>query len=119
MKTLLFLSIAATGALLFQEAAVQVAPQEHVGKLPDGGFLLNSGWTIRPAGQQVPVSTFPMSAALSTNGKYLLVMNAGYDPPSISVIDIAKKTEIGRTRLPDCWLGLTVAPSGDKVYVGG
>ena len=96
----------------------QSAP-EKVGPLPDGGFLLNSGWTIRPAGQQVPLGTFPMSAAVSGNGKYLLVMNAGYDPPTISVIDVAKKTELGRTRLPDCWLGLTIAPGGDKVYVGG
>src|SRR3954447_271838 len=119
MKTLLFLSIAATGALLFQEAAVQVAPQEHVGKLPDGGFLLNSGWTIRPAGDQVPVETFPMSAAVSNNGKYLLVLNAGYNPPSISVIDIASKHEIGRTPIPDGWLGLAISPKGNAAYVGG
>jgi DNA-binding beta-propeller fold protein YncE len=118
MKIFLFLAVAAAG-LLLQEAVSQKAPHEQVGPLPGGGFLLNSGWAIRPVGDQVPVDTFPISTALSKNGKYLLVMNAGYNPPSISVIDIAQKHEIGRTPLPDAWLGLTIAPKGDLVYVGG
>ena len=119
MKLLVTGIAALTGLVMMQNTVSQQSAREKVGPLPDGGFLLNSGWTIRPAGQQVPLGTFPMSTALSANGKFLLVMNAGYDPPSISIIDIKKKTEIGRTPVPDCWLGLTVAPAGDLVYVGG
>ncbi len=119
MRSLTFLISALAGLLFTQDAGLQKAPQERVGPLADGGFLLNSGWTIRPAGQQVPVDTFPMSSAVSEGGKYLLVMNAGYNPPSISVINIAEKHEVGRTPLPDCWLGLTVAPRNHLVYVGG
>ncbi len=118
MKSLLFVAAAAAGALFVQDAGQKPA-QMRVGPLPDGGFLLNSGWTIRPAGQQVPVDTFPMSTALSNDGKYLLVLNGGYNPPSISVIDIAQKREVGRTPLPDAWLGLTVSPKDNLVYVGG
>ena len=40
---------------------------------------------LSPAGRQVPLDTFPMSSALSPDGKYLLVLNGGYNPPSISV----------------------------------
>lgn len=118
MKTFLFLLLTAGGLLVFQTPERQPAPK-RVGKLPDGGFLLNSGWVLRPAGQQVPVDTLPMSTAVSSNGKYLLVLNGGYNPPSISVIDVAAKKELSRTPMPDCWLGLTVAPNSDKVYVGG
>jgi DNA-binding beta-propeller fold protein YncE len=107
----------ALGGLLVLHS--QNSKPERVGPLPDGGFLLNSGWAIRPAGQQVPVDTFPMSTAVSPNGKYLLVLNGGYNPPSISVIDIAARKEVGRTSLPDAWLGLRFAPAGNKVYVGG
>ncbi len=103
--------------LLFAAGAFALPPR-HVGKLPDGGFLLNTGWTIRPAGDQVPVDTLPMSTALSADGKYLLVLNAGYHPPSVSVIDVAGKREVSRFKLPDAWLGLTVA-SGNRVFVGG
>ncbi|MDQ6665081.1 MAG: hypothetical protein M3Z23_11880, partial [Acidobacteriota bacterium] len=67
----------------------QPAPREHVGPLPSGGFLLNSGWRLQPAGKQVPVDTLPMSSALSRDGRFLLILNGGYNPPSISVIDIA------------------------------
>ncbi len=101
-----------------QGAAAARRAKEQVGPVP-GGFLLSSGWTIRPAGQQVPVDTLPMSTAISNNGKYLLVLNGGYNPPSISVIDIAQKRELGRTKLADAWLGLTFSPDGKLVYVGG
>jgi DNA-binding beta-propeller fold protein YncE len=95
------------------------APREQVGPLPDGGFLLNSGWRIDAAGKQVPVDTFPMASALSPDGRYLLVLNGGYNPPSISVIDTAAAREIGRTRVADAWLGITFTAKGDRVYVGG
>lgn len=105
--------------LLLTGAAVFAQSTDHVGKLPGGGFLLNSGWTLRPAGEQIPVDTLPMSTAVSNDGKYLLVLNAGYHPPSVSVIDIAKQQEVSRFKLPDAWLGLAVAPHGNRVYVGG
>jgi DNA-binding beta-propeller fold protein YncE len=97
----------------------QNAPIERVGPLPDGGFLLNDGWVLRPAGQQVDVDTFPMRAALSHDGKYLLVLNGGYNPPSISVIDTAARHEVHRIPVADAWLGLIFSPDGSKVYVGG
>ncbi len=113
------LAIAFAGMVLRQRVVSQSASREQVGPLKGGGFLLNSGWTIRPAGTQVAVDTFPMAIAVSNNQKYLLVMNAGFNPPSISVIDIAQERELGRTPLPDCWLGLAVAPRGNIIYVGG
>ena len=119
MKLFMLLSLAATGVLVLQETGPQTTSQQRVGRLADGGFLLNSGWTIRPAGEQTPVDTFPMSSAISSNEKYLLVLNGGYNPPSISVIDMASKRELGRTPLPDAWLGLTFAPKGNTVYAGG
>jgi DNA-binding beta-propeller fold protein YncE len=119
MKVVLIFVFAVAAFVAVQKIVPENAPREQVGPLPDGGFLLNSGWTIRPAGDQVPVDTLPMSVAVSNDGKYLFVLNAGYNPPSVSVIDIAQKHEIGRTPLPDAWLGLAVSPRGNFVYVGG
>lgn len=97
----------------------QPAPREQVGPLPDGGFLLNSGWRLSPAGKQIPLDTFPMSTALSPDGQYLLVLNGGYKPPSVSVLEAATGREIKRVPVADGWLGLTFSPKGDRVYVGG
>lgn len=110
------LTLICGGVLVLRSADT---PREQVGPTADGGFLLSSGWTIRPAGLQIPVDTLPIRSALSSNGKYLLVLNSGYNPPSISVIDIATHKELGRTSVPDGWLGLVVAPGTDRVFVGG
>jgi YVTN family beta-propeller protein len=60
-----------------------------------------------------------MSSVLTPDGKYLLVLNCGYRPPSITVIDTATATVKSTTPVPDAWLGLTMTPRGDRVYVGG
>lgn len=114
----------AVGAILLTLALVAVivsqpSARTTVGKQPDGSFLLNSGWTLRPAGRQTPVDTFPMSSVLSKDGKHLLVLNGGYNPPSIAVIDVATGNELSRERVADGWLGLALTPDGRKLYVGG
>ena len=109
-----FLLIAGTALVLSQPV-----PPERVGPLAGGRFLLNSGWRVTPAGNQVPLDTFPMSSALSPDGRYLLVLNGGYNPPSISVLDTGAVHEVSRVPVADGWLGLTFSDKGDRVYVGG
>jgi len=110
-----FLGVLISGAMLVS----QPSPPERVGPLPNGGFLLNSGWRLSPAGKQVSLDTFPMSSALSRDGRYLLVLNGGYNRPSISVLDTASARELARVPVADAWLGLAFSPKGDRVYVGG
>src|SRR5580700_10686969 len=103
MKPYFFLAILLASAILCS----QPAPRERVGPLPDGGFLLNSGWRLQPAGKQIPLDTFPMSTALSPDGRYLLVLNGGYKPPTIIVLETATRRETSRVPVADGWLGLT------------
>src|ERR1700691_44271 len=93
--------------------------REQVGRQPDGSFMVSSGWRIQPAGKQVPLDTLPMSMALSKDGKFLLVLNGGYRPPSIIVLSAADMHEVSRVPLKDAWLGLAVSPDGKHVYAGG
>src|ERR1035437_3149494 len=97
----------------------QPAPREQVGPLPGGAFLLNSGWRLDPVGRQVALDTLPMSTALSPDGKYLLVLNGGYRPPSGSVIETSSGRVTATGPVADGWLGLAISPKGDMVYVGG
>src|SRR5215468_6742054 len=107
-KWLVFLIAPLLAALVLS----QPEPREQVGPLPGGAFLLNSGWRLQPAGKQIPLDTFPMATALSPDGRYLLVLNGGYRPPSISVIDTTTATVTGSTPVADGWLGLTFTPKG-------
>jgi YVTN family beta-propeller protein len=113
--TAFLLLLVSLGALLVS----MPAPSVRVGPQPGGGFLLNTGWVLTPAGKQIPLSTLPMSMAPSPDGKYLLVLNGGYLPPAISVIDLAQERETERVPVEDAWLGLTFNRKGDRVYAGG
>jgi len=115
MRVLFSAGLMACAAILIS----QPAPREQVGPLPGGGFLLPTGWSIRPAGLQVALDTLPLSMALSKDGRHLLVLNAGYRPPSIWVLETGSMKVLSRTSLGDAWLGLTFSPDGKKVYVGG
>jgi DNA-binding beta-propeller fold protein YncE len=115
MKHVLVVALAALAAVLCS----QPSPREQVGFQGDGSFLLNSGWRVQPAGKQIAVGTFPMSSALAPGGRHLLVLNGGYLPPSISVLDTAGGREIARVPVADGWLGLAFAPDAKHVYVGG
>ena len=91
----------------------------RVGPPRDGSELLPRGWLLRPAGKQLLLDTLPMSTALSPDGKFLLVLNAGHRPPSVSVIDLEATREIERVPVADAWLGLAFTPNGRLVYAGG
>jgi YVTN family beta-propeller protein len=117
MKSMLAaLIVVIIAALLLSQPGV---PPQRVGPLPDGRFQLNSGWTLQPAGKQIPLSTLPMSSALSHDGKYLLVLNGGYRQPSIIVLNAADEREISHIALPDAWLGIALSPDDRFVYAGG
>lgn len=89
------------GLILFVSIlSSQPSGREQVGKLPNGSSLLSTGWRIQPVGTQVPVDTFPMSSALSRDGKFLLVLNGGYKPPSISVLSVDGMKEVVRVPWP-------------------
>src|SRR5580700_1801460 len=97
----------------------QPAPREQVGPLRDGGFLLNSGWRVKPAGTEIPLDTLPLSSVLSKDGRFLIVLNGGYNPPSLSVLDTKDGHEVGRTPVTDAWLGMSLSPNGKTLWVGG
>ncbi|RPI09168.1 MAG: YncE family protein, partial [Acidobacteriales bacterium] len=113
------LPLAGAAVLLTVSLCSQPAPREQVGPVEGGAFLMNDGWRLKPAGKQIPLDTLPLASALSPDGKYLLVMNAGSNPPSVSVLDTAAAKEVGLTPVTDAWLGLALSPKGDRLYVGG
>ncbi|MBV9503903.1 MAG: bifunctional YncE family protein/alkaline phosphatase family protein [Acidobacteriia bacterium] len=107
------LILAIAGFVYSQKARVQT-----VGRTDDGSFLLNTGWRIRPAGKNIPLSTLPMSHVLAPDGRMLAVLNGGYMPSSVSLVDLETTRESARVTITDGWRGLAFSPLGDKLYAG-
>ena len=98
----------------------QPAPREQVGPLPGGGFLLNSGWRVEPAGKQIPLDTLPMSSRALAGRQ----VPAGAQRRIQAALhqrdrDRHRRGSRGSVPVADGWLGLAFSPKGDRVYVGG
>jgi DNA-binding beta-propeller fold protein YncE len=106
-----FLTLA--GATLFAQAPV-IQP----GPVDNGGHRLISGWVTRPAGKQIPLSTLPMTARTSADGKWIFILQAGHRQPSLSVHDAATGAQAATVSLKDAWLGLAVTKD-NRIYAGG
>jgi DNA-binding beta-propeller fold protein YncE len=88
-----------------------------VGPAAKGGYLLNSGWTVRPAGKQVALNTLPLAARLVDNANAMLILQSGYKTPSLSLHRAATGERIASIDFKDAFHGLAVF--GDLAYVGG
>jgi DNA-binding beta-propeller fold protein YncE len=114
----LFAPIQIVGQTAEQSSTFPYDVRSKVGPLLQGGYLLNCGWRITPAGKNIPLGTLPMSHALSPDGSYLAVLNGGFERPSISVIDLKAEHEVSRISIDDGWRGLAFSASGDQLYAG-
>ncbi|MYB54302.1 MAG: hypothetical protein F4X77_19205 [Acidobacteriia bacterium] len=113
-EALIAASLAAAGVF-----AGPASAQVKVGRQPDASVILPTGQRITPAGTQVVVNSMPIAAAASRDGRHLLVLQSGYETPSISVLDTQAKSLRNRVELADAWLGLALSDAGDRLYVSG
>lgn len=97
----------------------QTTPRVQPGPLAGGGYLLNSGWKVSPVGRVIPVSTLPMSHAISADSRYVAILNGGFAAPTVSLIDLETGKEAQRATVADGWRGTAFGESGDRLYVGG
>lgn len=100
-------------------AAPPAAPQDPGGGSLELGLLLPTGQRITPAGTQVVVNSLPLGAELSPDGRHLVVLQAGFETPTVTSIATASGEITSSVELKDAWLGLTFSPDGERVYVGG
>ena len=112
--TLIAASLVAAGML-----AADLSAQPKVGRQTDASVILPTGQRITPSGTQVVVNSMPIAAGASADGKHLLVLQTGYETPTVRVLDTLDKSLGDEVELPDAWLGLTFNKAGDRVYVSG
>ena len=84
-------------------------PRRLPGIQPGGEVLLPNGWSLRPAGKQVPLGDFPVNLALHPSGRWLAVLHAGFGPHEVMVLDLQGGRQKVTCRVPvDQAVGLHV-----------
>jgi DNA-binding beta-propeller fold protein YncE len=101
-----------------QTPQLQTPKRAQVGPVPDGSFLLNTGWSLHPAGKTIPLSTLPMSTATSPDGRRMAVLNGGYLPASVDYLDMETTSKTASVSITDGWRGLAFSEAGTKLYAG-
>ncbi len=114
-----WLGRAASGAGLIAALLAPGWGQVRLGPQSDGSTILPTGQRITPAGTQAALHSLPLAAELSADGRHLLVLQSGYETPSLSVVDLHAHRVTQRVDLHDAWLGLTRNSAGNRIFVSG
>ncbi len=111
-----FLTIGLAAALLTTSAAADGPTRPGP---TDAGFLLPNGWTITPAGKQVPLTDLPLNIVPLADGKHALVATSGFNKHQLSVVDLESLKVVDQQTVRQSWFGLAVSPEQDRVWWSG
>jgi YVTN family beta-propeller protein len=95
--------------------------QQHSGRT-DQGFLLPNGWTVAPAGEQVPLTDMPLNIVALSDNRHALVASSGYNEHKIVLVDLhplQRERVQSSQATPSSWFGLALSPKQDKVWWSG
>jgi YVTN family beta-propeller protein len=110
LPTLCCLALAAT------PFAQPQSPPSQPGPLPDGRILLPNGWTISPAGKEVPLGGLPLRVVAVPRSPFLVVTSNGFGDQFLAVLDAGSREVVDRTPIKQGWAGLAVSPDAQRVY---
>lgn len=108
-------------------AVVALAPHLCLAQRPrlpgtqaDGSILLHNQWSIRPAGRQVALpSTLPVDVAVHPGGKFAAVLECGYGPNDVVVVDLNSEKITSRVLLSNAFYGLAFSADGRELFCSG
>ncbi len=81
--------------------------------------LLPNGWKLSPAGAITPLGDLPLNLQISPDGRLAAVVNAGWGPNSVQLLDAATGQLLDTRAVPAAWAGLAFAPDGRTLYASG
>jgi YVTN family beta-propeller protein len=116
-RSILFLSYLTMVWVGLSSVQAQQAPR-YAGST-ERGFLLPNGWTLTPAGEQIPLADLPLNLIPLPDNRHVLAATSGYNAHELTLIDLAEKTIVARTKVQQSWFGLAVAPDGGQVWWSG
>src|SRR3954453_20348763 len=96
--------------------ALADAPPGQIG--PSLGVTAN-GRHLNPVGKLTQVGNFPTGSALTPDGRFLWVVDAGHGSDDVRVGNTATSAVVQRLPLPGAYEGIAFSPDGTRAYVSG
>jgi YVTN family beta-propeller protein len=100
-----------------------VAPQAERAETPAplmaAPYRLPNGWTVSPAGRQVPLRDLPLNIVPLKDNRHALVATNGFNTHQLSLIDLANGRVANHETVFQSWFGLVLAPDGNRVWWSG
>lgn len=82
-------------------------------------ITLPNGWSLSPAGKQLPLGDLPLTIAVSHSGKFIAVTNNGQSRQSIQFIDLRSEKTLADISIAKSWGGITFGDDDRHLYVSG
>jgi YVTN family beta-propeller protein len=83
------------------------------------GFVLPNGWTISPAGEQVPLTDLPLNIVALANNRQALVATSGYNSHELTLVDLVSHIKPSTQTAKQTWFGLAHDPESRRVWWSG
>jgi YVTN family beta-propeller protein len=81
--------------------------------------VLPNGWSLTPAGKNLPLGDLPLNIVLSPSEKLAAITNNGQSDQTIQLVDIEKEVILDSIAIGKSWLGLTFSADGRYLYASG
>jgi YVTN family beta-propeller protein len=85
----------------------------------DDGFLLPNGWTISPAGEQIPTTDLPLNILSTPDGRYALVATSGYNRHELTLFDLQTRQQVASESVHQSWFGLAADWESKRIWWSG
>ena len=106
-------------AVIFTVAITQTAFNQSLSDLEAKRVLLPNGWSLTPAGRNIPLGDLPLNLVVSHNNKWLAVTNNGQSTQTIELIDRAAGVRADSIIIPKSWYGLAFSSDDKYLYASG
>ncbi|MDH7460012.1 bifunctional YncE family protein/alkaline phosphatase family protein [Chitinophagaceae bacterium 26-R-25] len=80
---------------------------------------LPNGWSLTPAGRQLPLGDLPLNIAVSRSKRYLAVTNNGQSIQSIQLVDTSNEKILDNQVIAKSWGGLAFSSDEKYLYASG
>jgi YVTN family beta-propeller protein len=111
--------IALTIAAIVVAGGFALADTKQTGEIGPALGITANGHALHPIGRLTPVGNFPTGSALTPNGRFLWVVDAGHGSDDVRVIDVATGAAVQTLPLPGSYGGIAFAADGRRAYVSG